>query len=249
MLRRLCAVLLLMLPLTSVRALGAELTGSQIIAKVDENAYFETSHMIAEMIIRQGRREMRKEMEAWGQGNTGGLVVFLNAADRGTKYLKLNDELWMFFPHADDLVKISGHMLNQGMMGSDFSYADAMESNKLTKSYSFTVVGEEFIDERACYVIEGIALPDAKVSYPKRKSWVDKDRFVVLQEELYAASGKLLKIATTEEVRQIGDRYVTTQITMRNLLKRNSSTTMIVKDLEINIPIPEGLLSLRSLMR
>ena len=29
-------------------------------------------------------------------------------------------------------MKISGHMLNQGMMGSDFSYQDMLESDKLT---------------------------------------------------------------------------------------------------------------------
>lgn len=247
--KQICVIVCLVLLLVSTAAFGAELTGTEIMAKVDENMYFETSHSTAEMIIRQGRREMRKEMEAWGQGNTGGLVVFLNPADRGTKYLKLNDELWMFFPDADELVKISGHMLNQGMMGSDFSYADAMESNKLTESYSFTVVGEEVVDGRDCYVIEAIALPDVKVSYPQRKCWVDKERFVILKEELYAASGKLMKVATTDEVQQIDGRYVPTQITMRNLLKRNSSTTMIIKELEIDIPIPEGLLSLRSLMR
>ena len=42
------------------------------------------------------------------------LIEFTNPRDRGTKYLKRGDELWMFFPDAEDLVRISGHMLNRG---------------------------------------------------------------------------------------------------------------------------------------
>ena len=41
------------------------------------------------------------------------LTEFTNPGS-GTKFLKRGDELWMFFPDAEDIVKISGHMLNQG---------------------------------------------------------------------------------------------------------------------------------------
>ena len=64
----------------------------------------------------------------------------------------------IIFPEAEDIVKISGHMLNQGMMGSDFSYQDMMESDKLTDLYDFELIGEEDIDGRLCYVLEGIAI-------------------------------------------------------------------------------------------
>ena len=152
-------------------------------------------------------------------------------------------------PHADDLVKISGHMLRQGMMGSDFSYSDALEADKLTELYTFTVVGEEEIDSRPTYVIEAEALPGAEVSYAKRKGWIDQERFVPLREELYAVSGKLLKVSTTKKVEYINGRYIPTEVVMEDQLKRNSSTTMILTHIEVGVEIPEGLLSLRSLMR
>ncbi len=70
------------------------------------------------------------------------LVEFTNPQDRGIKFLKREDNLWMFFPDAEEIIKISGHMLNQGMMGSDFSYQDIMESDNLTDLYNFEIVGK-----------------------------------------------------------------------------------------------------------
>ncbi len=236
--------------LAGLPALAAELTGAEIMEKVDDNAYFSTSHMRATMTIRSRNREMVKEMEAWGDAESkAGLMTFHNPGDRGTKYLKLGDELWMFFPNADDLVKISGHMLRQGMMGSDFSYSDAIESEKMTELYDFTVVGKEKLDGRTAYVIEANALPGTEVSYAKRKSWIDTERFVALKEELYAASGKLMKVMTTKKIQEIDGRYIATEVVMEDQLKRNSSTTLTITELTVGVDIPAGLLSLRSLMR
>lgn len=149
----------------------------------DDNEYFESARFEAEMVIVSGSRQMVKTMTSYVQEDNG-LVVFTNPRDRGTKFLKRGDDLWMFFPDAEDLVKISGHMLNQGIMGSDFSYQDVMEADKLTDLYAFELVGEEELDGRPCYVLEGIAVEGQDVSYYRRKSWIDSERFVGLREEL-----------------------------------------------------------------
>jgi len=45
--------------------------------------------------------------------------------------LKLGDELWTYTPETDRIIKISGQMLRQSVMGSDLSYEDMMEDRKL----------------------------------------------------------------------------------------------------------------------
>ena len=39
--------------------------------------------------------------------------------EAGTKMLKLQDELWTYTPATDRVIRISGHMLRQSVMGSD----------------------------------------------------------------------------------------------------------------------------------
>jgi hypothetical protein len=41
---------------------------------------------------------------------------------KGTKMLKLGDQLWTFDPRTDRTIQISGHLLRQSVMGSDLSY-------------------------------------------------------------------------------------------------------------------------------
>lgn len=233
---------------------ASDLSVDEIMKRVDGNQYVESSHSTSTMTIISGKREMVKQMEAWGvsgKDGSGGkaLVHFINPQDRGTKYLKVGDELWMFFPDAEDLVKISGHMLRQGIMGSDFSYRDALESEKMTELYDFSLAGIEKYRDVNCYVILATAKEGADVSYHTRKIWVDAGRFVGLKEELYAPSGKLLKVSRVEEVREIDGRYLAARIVMEDKLKKDSATTFTIDRIELNVPISDDIFSLNSLMR
>ncbi|HHU91583.1 MAG TPA: outer membrane lipoprotein-sorting protein [Halanaerobiaceae bacterium] len=222
------------------------LTAEEIINKRDDNEYLETARAEMEMIIRSGRREMSKTMISLTDKQNS-LTEFTNPRDRGTKFLKRGDELWMFFPDAEDIVKISGHMLNQGMMGSDFSYQDLMESDKLIDLYEFEIISEEEIDGRPCYVLEGLAREGKEVSYYKRKIWIDKERFVGLKEELYARSGRLLKELNVLQVEEIEGRWYPLRSVMEDKLRKDTSTEVILKAIEFNPLIPEGTFTLENL--
>src|SRR5690554_172924 len=222
------------------------LTAEEIIRRRDDNEYYDSAKVEAEMIIINRNRRIVNTMTSYGQGDNG-LVVFTNPRDRGTKFLKRGDDLWMFFPDAEDLMKISGHMLNQGIMGSDFSYQDLMEADKLIDLYKFELLGEEEFNGRPCYVLEGTAAPGKEVSYYQRKSWIDKERFVGLREELYARSGRLLKVMTVTKVAEVEGRWFPLESVMEDKLRKDTRTEFVVKEIEFNPEIPEGTFTLENL--
>ncbi|HOF03454.1 MAG TPA: outer membrane lipoprotein-sorting protein, partial [Atribacterota bacterium] len=160
----LAGIISLCLFLSFTGVASAELTALEIMEKRDNNEYIHSARMEATMIISQGGRKIEKTMVSYFQEKDA-LVEFTNPADRGSKFLKRADHLWMFFPDAEEVVKISGHMLEQGFMGSDFSYQDMMESDKLTELYTFSLLEEDSFGDRPCYVLEATALPGQKVSY------------------------------------------------------------------------------------
>jgi len=225
---------------------AAELTAEEIIYKRDNNEYFDSVRIEAEMIIVSGGRKITKTMVALSDKKNS-LVEFTNPQDRDTKFLKRVDDLWMFFPDAEEIIKISGHMLNQGMMGSDFSYQDIMESDKLTDLYDFKIIGEEEIDGRPCYVLEGVAREGVKVSYYRRVSWIDKERFIGLKEELYTQSGKLLKETKLNEVQEIEGRWIPVDSVMENKLRKDTYTGFKIVQIDFNPEIPEGTFTLQNL--
>ena len=227
-------------------ATAVEMTAEEIINKRDNNEYFDSVRMEAEMIIVSGGRKITKTMIALSDKKNS-LVEFTNPQDRDTKFLKREDDLWMFFPDAEEIIKISGHMLNQGMMGSDFSYQDIMESDKLTDLYDFKIIAEEEIDGRLCYVLEGVAREGVKVSYYRRVSWIDKERFIGLQEELYAQSGRLLKETKVNEVQEIEGRWIPIDSVMENKLRKDTYTGFKITKMDFNPEIPEETFTLQNL--
>ncbi|MFP4370701.1 MAG: outer membrane lipoprotein-sorting protein [Halanaerobium sp.] len=244
--KNLLALFLIINLLFTVQIAAEELTAEEIINRRDENEYIITAYSEAEMIIKSGGRTQTKVMRSW-QDEENAMAEFTNPRDRGTRFLKRGDDLWMFFPDAEDLVKISGHMLEQGMMGSDFSYQDMLESDKLTDLYEFELLGEEEYEGRSAYKLEGIKVPGKEVSYYRRVVWIDSERFVGLKEELYAESGRLLKEAKVLEVEEIDGRWYPVQMIMENKLRKNTSTEFIVKEIEFNPELPEDIFTLERL--
>ena len=225
---------------------ATELTAEEIINRRDDNEYITSIKAEAEMNIVSGGRKITKTMLILSDKRNA-LIEFTNSGDRGTKFLKRGDDLWMFFPDAEEIIKISGHMLNQGMMGSDFSYQDIMESDKLTDLYNFEIIEEEEIEGHLCYVLEGIAKEGVKVSYYRRVSWIDKERFIGLKEELYAQSGRLLKEIKTNEVKMIDERWIPIDSVMENKLRKDTYTQFMLTEIEFNPEIPEVTFTLQSL--
>lgn len=242
------SVLLIIISLLfmQISEVAAAMSADEIIARVDENQYADSARMEAEMVIVKGDRELKKSMKIISEGKSA-LVEFTNPRDRGTKFLKVEDNLWMYFPDAEEIVKISGHMLEQGVMGSDFSYQDLMESEKLTDLYDFKLMREEELDGRACYVLEGVAREGVDVSYYRRLSWIDRERFVVLKEEFYAQSGRLLKIMLSKKVQQFGDRWYITEAVMEDKLRKNTRTEFRVTSIEFDVEIPDDTFTLENL--
>jgi len=239
-------VVLILILFPNSAAIPAEMTAEEIINKRDDNEYITSVKAEAEMIIVSGGRRITKNMLILSDKKNA-LVEFTNPQDRRTKFLKREGNLWMFFPDAEDIIKISGHMLNQGMMGSDFSYQDIMESDKLTDLYNFEIIGEDGIEEHICYVLEGIAKEGVKVSYYRRVSWIDKERFVGLKEELYTQSGRILKETRVNEVKEIEGRWIPIDSVMENKLRKNTYTEFKITQIDFNPEIPEGTFTLQNL--
>lgn len=224
------------------------MTGEQIIQKMDDQLTFKTITYTGTMIIHIGDDVREKKMTAKAMGEDRALVEFTNPEDKGTKYLKLEKNLWIYFPEEQDVVKISGHMLKEGMMGSDVSYEDALESDNLFKKYTVTVEKEETYNGTPCYVLE-LKGKVKKVPYYRRKMWVDKKNYLPMKEQMYAKSGKLLKESLVLETKKYGKRTFPFKTELINKLRRNSKTVFIMEDIVFDRPMDKKMFSLRHLQR
>lgn len=214
-----------------------------IIRRVDSNDDFQTQKYTATMTIKKGKRTLVKTMSGYGaERGEKAFIEFTNPADKGVKYLKIEDELWIYFPDADDIMKISGHMLRQGMMGSDISYEDMMSSETLEEDYSAKLLGSKTVRGRDCYEIELTAKTNEAL-YAKEIVRVDKEWYTALSLELYAHGGRLIKTMEQYDVKNIQGRNIATRTIIEDKRRKNSSTTITLDELVINAKLPSGVFS------
>jgi len=102
------------------------------------------------------------------------------------------------------------------------------------------------INEQNCWVLE-LQAKTSNVSYQIRKIWVDKDRYIPLKEELYAKSGKLLKMTELFDIQKLGNRWFPKRIVFKDMLKMGEGTEFIVESIQFDQEIPEHVFTKASL--
>ena len=223
----------------------AQLSPTEILERVDANMTMSTARVNAQMTITYRDGDVRSLIyEAWAQGTDESFLEFTAPArDAGSRFLRLDDAMWIFLPRVGKSVRIQGHMLRQGLMGSDFSYGDASENPSMVDDYEAVLEGEEEIDGRRAYVVDLTARRN-DLAYQKRKVWVDVERWVPLKEERFARSGKLLKTAILSDVRRIGNRWYPFRIEMDDAMQTDTRTVLQMIEVELDVRVPREVFTL-----
>ena len=226
-----------------------QMSADDIMKAMDKNLNANSRIMTSKMVVKGRRNNRTIESKNWVVGTELAFTEYLSPPrEAGTKMLKIGEKLYTYSPQTDRVIQISGHMLRQSVMGSDMSYNDMMEDRPIDELYSATIEGSIMLDGRDHWIM----ILDAKVkglSYPKRRSWVDKEYLLPKKEELYAKSGKLLKTASLEGIKKIEGRWFPSKFVYKDELKRNSKgTEWIIDNIQFNKKIPNSRFS-KALLR
>jgi len=212
---------------------------NEILNRVDKNMSSKNRIFESQMIIHGRRNNRTISSISYSEGNNKSFTEYLSPAyDKGTKMLKLENQLWIYSPSTDRIIQISGHMLRQSVMGSDLSYEDMMDDRKLTEIYSARVIANDTIDGRKAIILELTSKVD-NVAYYSQKVWVDNERYVPLKQEMFARGGQLLKRTTLSDVKQVQGRWFPMKITYKDMLKEGDGTEFVMTSVKFDQSIPE----------
>lgn len=221
---------------------------SELLARIDANEVYTSITYKGEMVIEyQGKRYV-KRFDAYANGSSDSFVEFMNPEDKGTKYLKKDGRLYVYSPDSEEVMLISGHLLKESMMGSDLSYEDTIDNEKLSVRYTPTLAGSEIVNGKTTWVLD-LAAKKKTESYPRQKLWVDAENGDLVRYELYALSGSKLKEYTLFKTEVHGGRRFPVEFEMRDLLRKGSRTTFKMSEVTLDAKVPDSVFSLRNLER
>jgi negative regulator of sigma E activity len=123
-----------------------------------------------------------------------------------------------------------------------------MEDPYLQHMYDGKITGSETVAGRPAWVLE-LKAKTKEVAYDKRRIWVDKERYVIVKEDLYAKSGKLLKQVNVQEMMRVEGRWVPKVASYKDVLKEGDGTEMVIESITFKEDIPAYIFSKAALKK
>lgn len=234
---------------------GQELSGDDIIKKVNELFNVESGYAKSKMIIVTTSGSQRTFIyESW-QKNKGekNLIRYLEPRRvKGQAVLMLNnaDDIWMFFPRTQRVRKLASHAKKQKMQGSDFSYEDMGSGDSFMEDFTTKRLKDEKLEGQDCYQLELTRKPGSDMSYSRLVMWVLTENFVPIVIDYYDEDNpkSLVKRLTESDIRIIDNIPTAMKIVMVNK-NDNTQTEMELLEVRYNIKLDDSMFTERGLKK
>lgn len=224
-------------------------TAAEIIQRAEDNLRGKAS--IAEISMEIVRPSWTREIETkiWALGNEFALIYIQSPArDRGTVFLKRNQEIWNWQPQIQRQIKMPPSMLMQSWMGSDFTNDDLIRESSVQSDYTHKLLGKEEVNGILCYVIELTPKPDAPVVWGRVKSYISADGdYLQLKGEFYDEDDFLINTMIADEITEMDGRKIPARLTMIPEEDPGNKTIMHYRSLDFNPSLSEGFFSIRNM--
>jgi len=237
-------VCILLLALVTLGAFCQELSLSveEIMKKYDANAAYDTAYMKATLSVKDKFGTNENEFESYRRKNGDTLIIITSGADSGQKILRLENSVYLYYPDAEEIIRLQGSALKDSVMGSDFSYEDLTGDEGILDSYNGELLGTETVDGAECYRVM-LTAKTKKQLYQKQEKFIDKKTFAERKCIVYSASGKAMSESVMSKITKIGKYNIFMEGTMQNLLKKSSVTKMKITEIKLDEKIPESRFS------
>lgn len=157
-------------------------------------------------------------------------VIIDPVSDRGTAMLSWGyadddraSDIWVYLPALSKvkrIVSVSDGNESGAVFGSEVSAEDA--DVKKVRDYTYKLLGQDTYRDRPVWKIE--MTPTAarlkRSFYSRIVAYVDKERFIVLREDLYDRTGRQYKRYSALDVKKFGKVWLATKASMNNMVKR-----------------------------
>lgn len=193
------------------------------------------------MVIHRPDWERSMTMLVWTKGQDHSLVrVIEPRKDRGNGTLIDKNNMWLYSPKINRVIKVPSSMMGQSWMGSDFSNKDIARVDEIVDEYEHRILGMERIDGVTVYEIESIPKEDAAVVWGKEVLRIREDH-IILEHAFFDQDGELVKSLVTKEIAEMGGRIIAKRQRMSKADKPEEWTEIGVNAVEYEVEFRDSM--------
>ena len=156
------------------------------------------------------------------------LVQLFPEADKGVGYLRDNENIWSYDPISR---KFSHTSIKEALGDSDIKLDDVDQAKtKWRENYEVTAYEEGTLGKFAVDIIT-LTAKTTDPAYAKSKYYIRKDIPLLLKEEDFSGSDRLMRTILLPKYAKVPAGYVATQAIMRDELNKGEQTQQVISDL------------------
>ena len=156
------------------------------------------------------------------------IVQLFPEADKGNGYLRDGDNIWAYDPISR---KFSHTSIKEALGNSDVKIDDVeQDENSWRINYNISGLENGMLGKQEVYIITVTAKTN-EPSYAKTKFYIRKDLNLVLKQEDFSGSDRLMRTMLLPKYAKVPSGYVPTQILVRDELNPGENTTQVISDL------------------
>lgn len=225
----------------------------QVVQHAERTFRGESRTLEATATIASGHRSRVVEFRAWDDRlHRRALIrILAPARDRGTAWLKLHPNLWLYAPRHERTFHVTPSMLRQAWMGSDFTHDDLVHGTSAVDDYRHRVLGYDSHPGgrggAGAWVIEYVPREDAPIPRERIVAWIDKQHGTPLRREFFEPDGGKLRVLRFDDIRSVRGRRFPHRWEMTPLDEKGHETVIEVHAVRFDEPIDESVFSTRNL--
>ena len=207
-------------------------TADQLVARYDEIMGPRTFDSLMLMVAHRqdGTTRSYKMRALKASDDKIRLWFFEPAAAKGQEMLSVEDNMWVYMPNLKRALRIASR---ESFQGGDFNNGDVLRVNYRR---DFRAALGASTDE-ALWLVELTAkVKDA--AYDHIRLYLTRKEQMPARAEYYAASGKLLRSAVFEDIKDFRGLRRPSHIVMRNELAQKRYSELSTLDMKLNIDVP-----------
>lgn len=243
-------IIRLLLPLLLCLGAAKETNAQDARAIVEASFNYmrgKTSVSEFDMTVHRSAWERVMTIKAWTKGQDQSLFRIISPPkDKGNGTLKKKQQMWMYNPKINRVIKIPPSMMSQSWMGSDFSNNDLAKSDSLVNDYTHAITGIEAHEGKKVFVIKSLPLPEAPVVWGMQRLKIREDH-IFLEQVFYDEDLEPIKILTTLEIKLLGGKLFPKVWKMQKAGVQDEYTLLEYTELAFDIDLASGQFTLSSL--
>ena len=220
-------------------------SGVELLNRIDRlyRSDSATAKMTMQVVTPKWQRQL--SLETWSQGLDKTFIRILSPKkDRGVATLKIDKDMWNYFPKINKSIKVPPSMMSGSWMGSDFSNDDLVRESSLVEDY---VVTQQAENGHIVLLLE--PKPDTVTVWGSITIKVNAESLLPVEQAYFDDRGQKIRVMSFDQIKQFGDRSLPSRMTMTPLNKMGHKTIMIYDNLNLSDQVDDSIFTQRNLKR